>query len=84
MQMFLLASFETSPLIFLSPLRVSPFLAWGDFHARSSFAGSTIPEKKWGTTRSLDLAERSEVGDGCICRLTQETCQYRLDKCRPE
>ena len=28
--------------------RVSPFLAWGDFHTRS-----TIPEEKWGTTRSL-------------------------------
>ena len=40
-------------LIFLSPRRVSPFLAWGDFHARSRFAHSTIPEEKWGTTRSL-------------------------------
>ena len=40
-------------LIFLSPRRVSPFLAWGDFHARSRFARSTIPEEKWGTTRSL-------------------------------
>ena len=28
--------------------RVSPFLAWGDFHARSRFARSTIPEGKWG------------------------------------
>ena len=26
---------------------------WGDFHARSRFARSTIPEQKWGTTRSL-------------------------------
>ena len=42
-------------LIFLSPRRVSPFLAWGDFHARSRFARPTIPEEKWGTTRSLDL-----------------------------
>ena len=42
-------------LIFLSPRRVSPFLAWGDFHARSRFARSTIPEEKWGTTRSLAL-----------------------------
>ena len=25
----------------------------GDFHARSRFARSTIPEEKWGTTRSL-------------------------------
>ena len=32
---------------------VSPFLAWGDFHARSRFACSTTPEGKWGTTRSL-------------------------------
>ena len=23
------------------------FLAWGDFHARSHFASSTIPEEKW-------------------------------------
>jgi len=36
-----------------SPRRVSPFLAWGDFHACSRFAPSTIPEEKWGTTRSL-------------------------------
>ena len=43
-------------LIFLSPRRVSPFLAWGDFHARSRFARSTIPEEKWGTTRSLLLS----------------------------
>ena len=27
--------------------------AWVDFHARSRFARSTIPEEKWGTTRSL-------------------------------
>ena len=33
---------------------MSPFFAWGDFHARSRFAHSTIPEEKWGTTRSLD------------------------------
>ena len=32
---------------------MSPFLAWGDFHARSRSARSTIPEEKWGTTRSL-------------------------------
>ena len=35
-------------LIFLSPRRVSPFLAWSDFHARARLAGSTIPEEKWG------------------------------------
>ena len=39
--------------IFLSPRRVSPFLASGGFHACSRFARSTIPEEKWGTTRSL-------------------------------
>ena len=33
--------------------RVSPFPAWGNFHARSRFARSTIPEGKWGTARSL-------------------------------
>ena len=38
---------------FSSPRRVSPFLAWGDFHARSRLARSTISEEKWGTTRSL-------------------------------
>ena len=37
---------------------MSPFLAWGDFHARSRFARSTIPWEKWGTTRSLRLNER--------------------------
>ena len=40
-------------MIFLSPRRASPFLAWRDFHARSRFARSTIPEEKWATTRSL-------------------------------
>ena len=32
---------------------VSPFLAWGDFHARSRFARSTLHEEKCGTTCSL-------------------------------
>ena len=39
--------------------KVSPFLAWGDFHAHSRFARSTIPEEKWGTTRSLNLFNQS-------------------------
>ena len=30
-------------------------IAWGDFHARSRFARSTIVEEKWGTTRSLSF-----------------------------
>ena len=38
-----------------APRRVSPFLAWGDFHARSRFARSSILEEKWETTRSLPL-----------------------------
>ena len=42
-------------LFFLSPRCVSPFLAWVDFHARSRFARSTIPEEKRGTTGSLGL-----------------------------
>ena len=39
--------------LLLSPRRVSPFLAWVDFHARFRFARSTTPEEKSGTTRSL-------------------------------
>ena len=35
------------PHFSLSPPRLA-FLAWGDFHARSSFARSTIPKEKWG------------------------------------
>ena len=44
--------FVCSPSFF-SPHRVSPFLAWGDFHGRLHFARSTIPEEKWGTTPGL-------------------------------
>ena len=33
---------------FPSPRRVSPFLAWGDFHAHLHFARSTITEEKYG------------------------------------
>ena len=52
---------ETRARVKITP-RLSPFLAWGDFHARSRFARSTIPEglpeEKWGTTRSLSLFTR--------------------------
>ena len=34
----------------------------GDFHARSRFARPTIPEEKWGTTRSLGHSLRQLVG----------------------
>ena len=37
------------------------FLTWGDFHARSRFAGSTIHEEKWGTTRSLSTMLSSSI-----------------------
>ena len=47
-------------IFFLSPRRVLPLLAWGDFHARSRFARPTIPEEKWGTTRSLSLEKSTE------------------------
>ena len=40
---------------------------WGDFHTRSHFAHSTIPEEKWGTTRSLP---------GVNC--TNISCQQRF------
>ena len=49
---------ERKTIFSLSPRRVSPFLAWDDFHARSRFARSIIPEEKWGTTHSL-LVKRS-------------------------
>ena len=42
------AFFATVNTSFFSPRRVSSFLAWDDFHARSSFARSTIPGEKWG------------------------------------
>ena len=40
---------------------MSPFLAWGDFHTRSRFARSTIPEEKWGTTRSLEQKSQQSI-----------------------
>ena len=43
---------------------MSPFLAWGDFHARSRFAHSTIPEDKWGTTRSLGFLGNEQLYPG--------------------
>ena len=33
---------------------VPHFLTWGDFHALSRFARSTILEDKWGTTRNQE------------------------------
>ena len=45
---------------------MSPLLTWGDFHARSRFARSTIPEEKWGTSHSLGYfwtkAHENDIG----------------------
>ena len=44
------------------------FLAWVDFHARSRFARSTIPEEKWGLLVLL--------GTGGLKLLLQDTLQH--------
>ena len=57
----------------------TPFLAWGDFHARSRFARSTIPEEKWGTTRSLRARLRI-VGKRKIKERLSSTRGYVVEK----
>ena len=47
-------------------MKITPFLAWGDFHARLRFFRSTIPEEKWGTTRSLPASYRRKEGVGFV------------------
>jgi len=42
--------------------RVSPFLAWGDFHARSRFIRSSIPEEKWGLLVVYSKVELIQLG----------------------
>ena len=42
---------------------------WGDFPARSRFVRSTIPEEKWGTTRSL-----------AALRIYRETSELKLHR----
>ena len=59
---------------------VSPFLAWGDFHARSRFARSTISEEKWGTTRSLDVSLYSRRLDSDGQMKTSIEIRYVLEK----
>ena len=60
---------------------MSPFLAWGDFHARSRFTRSTIPEEKWGTTRSLPvpwtglMATRRFVDSLLLLRFVLSLCE---------
>ena len=51
---------------------VSPVLAWGNFHARSRFARSTIPEEKWGTTRSLPPQTFLGVGHAFLPHVGKE------------
>ena len=34
---------------------------WGDFHAHSNLACSTIDEEKWGTARSLNSKWHNEI-----------------------
>ena len=48
---------ERKMIIFLSPRRVSPFLAWGDFHALSRFARWP---NKWSKVTTLEDKPRSE------------------------
>ena len=52
----------------ISPPRVS-FSRVGDFHAHSRFARSTIPEERWGTTRSLTTPNNTQQhATGCANR----------------
>ena len=51
------------------------FLAWGDFHAHSRFACSTVPEEKWGLlVVSTRLSGR--------CSVTRELKQRRRQRRR--
>ena len=56
----------------------TPFLAWGDFHA--PFARSTIPEDKWGTTRSLSFSVTSfmHIRGLVTFKLRTTNCGLRL------
>ena len=45
-------------------MKITPRKERGDFHARSRFAQFTIPEKKWGTTRSLACRVLSDRESG--------------------
>ena len=51
----------------LSPPRLA-FLAWGDFHACSRFARSTIPEGEWGRL-VVYLLSREEKRKLCLNRI---------------
>ena len=53
----------------------------GDFHARSSFARSTIAEEKWGTTRSLGPWQGSmePVQSGGTCFVLWIQSNHRIE-----
>ena len=58
---------------------MSPFLAWGDFHARSRFVRSTIPEEKWGTTPSLPSTRHNQLFTrNCKCDKLLVRGSYRI------
>ena len=59
--------------IFLRDSRASEtrlaFLAWGDFHARSSFPCSTISEEKWGLLVVYLTHYKKEQTEYCTTRV---------------
>ena len=46
----------------ITPREKRRHAARGDFHARSRFAHPTIPNEKWGTTRSLASVASFKLG----------------------
>ena len=64
---------------------MSPFLAWVDFHARSRFARSTIPDEKWGTTLSLKQANvvmklpSDEIQKNASCFGIMQICDISIE-----
>ena len=67
--------YRTKPKLLTFHSCVSPFLAWGDFHARSRFARSTIPEEKWGTTCSLSFRFPMPIERAAVWQLYQVTAK---------
>ena len=65
--------------------RKMTFLAWVDFHARSRFGRSTIPDEKWGTTRSLKQANvvmklpSDEIKKNASCFGIMQICDISIE-----
>ena len=55
---------------------MSPFLAWGDFHARSRFALSTIPEDKWRLLVAYPYQEALGLLKLSVNRELTVSCSY--------